>query len=219
GQHGAEEARGVLRLRQRDGDDLDVGLGAEAPADGRAGLGVPVGEAAGAEQLEPGHDGGEWVLAPALEALEHGPAVDELTVLVEGVVPEDEAQLLHRELARGTRLRVLEVLGREERGLPAKGVLGEDVGLARLVLRPRWTDDDGRPVLGVEGCGQWVSLCEEIGPPQSGWLSTSPGGPISGHMGGARRSPIDIDGDPAQIMGGASEPPTTRCWVWSRSGR
>src|SRR5690606_30433946 len=90
-----EQGERVDRLLLADGDDLDPRVGV-ALADRQAVL--PVREAARAAELDHANDRQERVLAVALEALDHALPIGEPPVLIDGVPPQEQPELLEREL-------------------------------------------------------------------------------------------------------------------------
>src|SRR5699024_5175357 len=151
-EEGLEHVRSVPGLLERNGRDLDVGVAA-GPTHGVAVL-VDVVQPAVADRLEQCQGGSERVFPPPLQPLKKGAAVEEVSVLVVGVEPEAEAQLLVGEGEGAVVARRLVVdaqpAGGEQGELPAEGVLGEDVARALIVDGPGWSNKDRLPVVDVE---------------------------------------------------------------------
>src|SRR5699024_2120998 len=98
---------------------------------------VPAAEAARTDELNERQDRKQGVLAPALAALDDARAVDELSMLIDGVPPKDDAQLFKGELPR--LAAVLEVVSAPASDLPAERPLG-DLESTEGVSLPRWPD-------------------------------------------------------------------------------
>ena len=127
-----EHQRGVDRLLLGDSVDLNPCV--------RAGLAnrlaaAEVREHRRATQLHQAQDRGQRILAPALQALQQTLTENEAARVVNGIPPENEAELLEGKLPGPLTIGVRQVLAAPASDLPAEGQLGEDE-LTLLIASP-----------------------------------------------------------------------------------